>query len=80
MKREYYSDSIANFLGAKPEVILGKLAMSSDFALEQSQRDAWIEEIKILKLVLSFMKEQSISNIPSHELDVELTLYCSLGL
>jgi len=52
MKREYYSDSIANFLNTDPEKILGALAIRNDFALEQSQRDAWLSEISILKEVL----------------------------
>ncbi len=52
MNREYYSDSIAAFLGASPEEILGRLATNNDFALEQTQRDAWLEEITILKSVL----------------------------
>ena len=52
MKREYYSDSIANFRNTIPDEILGRLARSSDFAIEQSQRDAWIEEINILQKVL----------------------------
>src|SRR5688572_15607078 len=52
MKREYYSDSIANFRNTAPDEILGKLARSNDFALEQTQRDAWLEEINILQKVL----------------------------
>ncbi|HLY61503.1 MAG TPA: DUF2075 domain-containing protein [Terriglobia bacterium] len=52
MKREYYSDSIAAFLNANSTEILGQLATSNDFALEQSQRDAWLEEINILQSVL----------------------------
>jgi len=53
MKREYYSDSINNFLNTGSEEILGKLAINSDFSLEQTQRDAWLEEINILRKVLS---------------------------
>jgi len=53
MKREYYSDSIANFLNASSEEILGKLASKNEFSLEQTQRDAWIEEIDILHKTLS---------------------------
>jgi len=49
MRREYYSDTIANFLQTDKNTILGKLAQSSEFALEQTQRDAWLEEIKILQ-------------------------------
>lgn len=53
MKREYYSDSIATFLSTKPDEILGKLARNNDFPLEQSQRDAWLEQIFILQRTLS---------------------------
>jgi len=53
MKREYYSDEIAGFLKSTPEEILGKLAINNDFSLEQTQRDAWVEEINILRKVLS---------------------------
>jgi len=52
MKREYYSDSISSFRNTTPDEILGRLASSNDFPLEQSQRDAWIEEINILQKVL----------------------------
>jgi len=52
MRREYYSDTIANFLKTNPDTILGKLAQSSEFALEQTQRDAWLEEIRILQNIL----------------------------
>jgi hypothetical protein len=53
MKREYYSDSIANFRKTSPDKILGILARNNDFSLEQTQRDAWLEEIEILQEVLS---------------------------
>ena len=53
MKREYYSDPIELFLTTSPDSIIGKLAMNNDFALEQSQRDAWLKEIQILQLVLN---------------------------
>ncbi|MFA4828365.1 MAG: hypothetical protein WC855_08840 [Thermodesulfovibrionales bacterium] len=42
IKRDYYSDSIANFLKSTTEEIIGKLAVNSDFSLEQTQRDAWL--------------------------------------
>ena len=53
MKREYYSDSITNFLNTTPDEILGRLARSNDFPLEQTQRDAWLEEINILQSILT---------------------------
>ena len=52
MRREYYSDTIVNFLKTSSNEILGKLAQSSKFALEQTQRDAWLEEIRILQNIL----------------------------
>jgi DUF2075 family protein len=52
MKREYYTDSISNFLGSSPEEIIGKLTLNNEFPLEQTQRDAWLAEIQILKPVL----------------------------
>ncbi len=52
MKRSYYSDSIANFCKTTPDEIIGKLATNNEFSLEQSQREAWNEEIKILQEIL----------------------------
>ncbi len=56
MRREYYSDTISNFLKRNNDEILGKLAQGNDFSLEQTQRDAWLEEIRILKKVLKTYK------------------------
>jgi hypothetical protein len=53
MKREYYSDTISNFLRTSTEEILGKLAVNNDFALIQTQRDAWIAQIAILSETLA---------------------------
>lgn len=52
MRREYYSDTIANFLRITPNEILGELVKNNDFPLEQTQRDAWLEEINILQKAL----------------------------
>jgi hypothetical protein len=52
MKRDYYSDSISNFLQSSTEVLLGLLALNNDFALIQTQRGAWIAQIEILHKVL----------------------------
>jgi hypothetical protein len=53
MKREYYSDSITNFLNTKPDEILGKLVRNNNFDLGQNQRNAWLEQISILHKVLA---------------------------
>ena len=52
IRREYYSDSIANFLKSSTEEILGKLTLNSDFSLEHTQRGAWLSEISIMRKVL----------------------------
>jgi hypothetical protein len=54
MKRDYYSDSIARFRDTSANEILGSLVKNSGgFAVEPTQRDAWLEQIRILKDVLS---------------------------
>jgi hypothetical protein len=52
MKRDYYSSSIAQFLETSPNEILGTLATASGFAIDITQRDAWLAEVNILKTVL----------------------------
>jgi len=52
MRREYYSDTIDTFLDKEAETILGTLTANHGHNLERSQRDAWLEEIRILKEVL----------------------------
>src|SRR3989304_5000745 len=49
MKREYYSSSIKQFLSSSEYEILGILSKNNEFQLEQTQRDAWSEEISLLK-------------------------------
>ena len=53
MKRAFYSDFIANFLKSSEEEIIGKLALGNEFPLEQTQREAWLVEIRVLKNILS---------------------------
>jgi len=53
MKREYYSDSITTFRETSTDQILGILTRNSGgFAVEPMQREAWLEEIDILREVL----------------------------
>lgn len=49
MKRAYYSDPITKFLHRDVNSILGELAKNNQFALEDLQRNTWIEQIRILK-------------------------------
>ncbi len=47
--RAWYSASIAEFLSADLDSIVGKLTRNSDFAVLQSQRDAWLGQIHLLR-------------------------------
>ncbi len=49
MKRAYYSSSINEFFNQEPEQIFGEIALQHSFDLTMLQRDAWIEQTKILK-------------------------------
>lgn len=52
MQRYYYADTIQNYLGKTPEFIIGSLVQNNEFPLENTQRDAWTEEIHILQSAL----------------------------
>lgn len=52
MHRYFLSRQISEFIQDDPHYLLGILAESNPYPLEQTQRDAWQEEIRILKLVL----------------------------
>src|SRR5438105_3131246 len=47
--RFWYGASIAEFLEASPEAVLGQLAFNCDFALIPTQRDAWLAQIEFLQ-------------------------------
>lgn len=53
MLRAYYSASIADFLQASTDEVLGKLSRNNDFALIHTQRDAWVAQIDILNKILA---------------------------
>ena len=49
MSRSYYSKKLDEFLKDDPNSILGELTNSHQFALEEQQRNAWTQQIEILK-------------------------------
>jgi hypothetical protein len=51
--RAYYADSIGDFLNRSSDEILGSITRNSSFAIEATQRDAWIEQIKVLRVSLA---------------------------
>ncbi len=53
MNRSYYSDTISAFCSKSIGEVLARLVQDNEFPLEQTQRDAWIEEIRILQATLT---------------------------
>lgn len=47
------SSSIREFLSALPDTVLGELTRNCGFAIETSQRDAWLKQIGILQKQLT---------------------------
>lgn len=52
LRRAYYADSIHSFLASDEDSILGALTAASEFAVDVSQRNAWLAEIQLLHQVL----------------------------
>lgn len=50
--RAYYADRLDQFLGRSPDEIIGLLTRASRFSVDQSQREAWLEQIAILRHAL----------------------------
>jgi hypothetical protein len=50
--RAWYGASFAEFLQARSDTIIGRLARNSDFALLPTQKDAWLEQIRLLQTCL----------------------------
>jgi hypothetical protein len=49
----YYAADVEEFLGAAADTILGSVERNSAFAVEPTQRDAWIFQIELLKPALA---------------------------
>lgn len=53
MPQSYYSAALPTFLRASAEEVLGALTAGSDFAVDPTQRNAWLEEIVVLRTALA---------------------------
>lgn len=49
----YYAADVATFIGTASDAILGSIAANSAFAVEPTQRDAWVMQIEVLKPALA---------------------------
>jgi hypothetical protein len=52
VERFYYSDFVEGFLDTEVSSVIGTLATNNEFSLDATQRDAWVEQIRVLKLAL----------------------------
>jgi len=53
VSRAYYTDTIQDFRERSTEQIVGTLSISPGFSVEQTQIDAWVAQIEILRSVLT---------------------------
>jgi hypothetical protein len=60
MKVAYYQEPVAAFVRTNPRRILGELATSHGFALGEEQRNAWLEQIALLKRSVAHLEEGHI--------------------
>lgn len=51
--RAYYVARVAAFLEQDQNTILGEIARGSQFSIEPAQRDAWVEQVSIMKRALA---------------------------
>lgn len=59
-QRYFYSSTITEFLCCQDELVLGLMTRDSQFGLEVNQRDAWLEQFRILRSALSSYDGQII--------------------
>jgi hypothetical protein len=52
MNRAYYSSVIEEFVQASAREIVGTLSAASEFGAEPEQKNAWLEEVRILQTIL----------------------------
>ena len=53
LERAYYAAAIEAFLATNADQVLGRLTASSEFSVDPAQRDAWQQEVALLREVLA---------------------------
>ena len=48
----YYAADVGEFIATTPDAILGHITSNSAFAIDATQRDAWVAQIEVLKPAL----------------------------
>ncbi len=75
LQRQYYSNTIKNFIVQNPLTILGEIISNSKFSVEQTQRDAWLFEITSLQKILQNKDGRIFLSFLFQEWEKELTLF-----
>lgn len=57
MQRAYYQETFDNFINENSSTILGELTQNHNFALDDLQKNSWIEQINQLKTLLPELPE-----------------------
>lgn len=65
-QRAYFSGSVDEFLSTDEDSVLGALTAASDFAIDIAQRNAWRDEIRLLR--------ETLPTLPSGELFLEFVV------
>lgn len=52
-RNAYYTGTVETFCATSPDEVIGVLAKRAEFDLQLPQRDAWLEEIRILRTALA---------------------------
>jgi hypothetical protein len=79
LNRYYFSNSIFTFLTLSSDEIIGKLTLAHDFPVEHPQRDAWIEQIRILKIVLEDFEGQIYLEYSIPRMGKRIDAVCIIG-
>jgi hypothetical protein len=79
MKRFYFSNSIANFLTRNPQEIIGEIESGNEFSLDLNQRDAWKEEIQILRSSLKDLSGQIYFEYTIPRMGKRIDAVCIIG-
>lgn len=58
--RAYYAASLSEFRDQGEDTILSDLAKGSSFAIEPAQRDAWVEQISIMRKTLAGLSAEGL--------------------
>ena len=80
--RAYYAADIAQFASSSVAAILGNLAANTDFDIELAQRNAWSEQIPILKTALLAARGESRRNHSTDLIETQHVFFqrCSVPL